>query len=58
METKQETKKIVPRHGFINELARLCQCSRHTVRLAIYDNQNGKKSDFVRKMYKTKYINF
>ena len=54
MENKQQIKKP-PRHGFINELAKLCGCSRHTVRQAIYDNQAGKKSDLVRKMYRTNY---
>ena len=44
-----------PRHGFINELAKLCECSRHTVRLALYENQKGEKSDFVRKMYRANY---
>ena len=52
---KQTAIKKPPRHGFINELAKLCSCSRHTVRLAIYDNQPGDKSDLVRKMYRTKY---
>jgi len=47
--------KKVPRHGFINELATLCKCSRHTVRMAIYDNHAGKKSELVRKMYRAKY---
>lgn len=44
-----------PRHGYINELAKLCDCSRHTVRLALFDSQRGEKSDMVRKMYRTKY---
>jgi hypothetical protein len=45
-----------PRHGYINELAKLCGCSRHTVRLALFDNQTGVKSEMVRKMYRTKYV--
>ena len=56
METIQTNKKIA-RHGFINDLAKLCGCDRQTVRNAIYDNANGKKADFVRKMYKTNYKN-
>jgi hypothetical protein len=46
-----------PKYGYVNELARLCGCSRHTVRLALFDGQEGKKSNMVRKMYRTKYIN-
>jgi len=56
MEKQTEIKKM-PRHGFINELARLCGCSRHTVRIAIYENAKGLKADMVRKMYRTKYGN-
>ena len=55
METVNVTKKI-PRHGFMGELATLCGCSRHTVRTAIYENARGAKADFVRKMYRTKYV--
>jgi len=54
MESQTAIKKP-PRHGFINELAKLCGVSRHTVRTAIYDNARGEKADFVRKMYRTKY---
>lgn len=54
MENKTAIQKP-PKHGFINELAKLCGCSRHTVRMAIYDNMQGKKSEMVRKMYRTKY---
>jgi len=52
---KQTGIKKTPRHGFISELARLCSCSRHTVRTAIYENASGAKADLVRKMYRTKY---
>jgi len=52
---KQKLINKPPRHGFINELAKLCGCSRHTVRTAIYDNASGEKAEFVRKMYRTKY---
>ena len=56
MKTQKGNKKT-PRHGFINELAKLCGCSRHTVRTAIYDNASGAKADLVRKMYRTNYKN-
>jgi len=55
MELKQTVKKKTPRHGFINELAKLCKCSRHTVRTAIYENATGVKADLVRKMYRSRY---
>ena len=55
MEQKQKEMKKRPRHGFIGELAKLCNCSRQTVSTAIYEGAKGKKADFVRKMYRTKY---
>jgi hypothetical protein len=54
METKQINKKIV-RHGFINELAKLCDCSRLTVSNALYHNARGKKADMVRCVFKKNY---
>jgi hypothetical protein len=54
MKTVTNTKKIA-RHGFINDLAKLCGCNRLTVSNAIYNNSTGKKADFVRKMYRTNY---
>ena len=54
---KQTEFQKPPRRGFINELARLCGCSRQTVSTAIYENAKGVKADFVRKMYRTKYVN-
>ena len=53
--TKQQTEKLTPRYGFINDIARTCGCSRHTVRAAIYDNATGKKAEKVRKYYKATY---
>jgi serine/threonine-protein kinase RIO1 len=55
METRKTIKKIA-RHGFINELAKISNCSSHTVRTAIYNNANGKKADFVRKTYRINYV--
>jgi len=52
---KQTGIKKTPRHGFINELAKLCGVNRHTVRTAIYENARGVKADLVRKMYRTNY---
>ena len=53
--TKQTEIKKEPRHGFINELAKICGCSRHTVRRAIYENAQSEKADRVRKVYNAKY---
>ena len=52
---KQEERKKLPKHGYINELAKLCNCNRNTVRRALFEEQQGEKSDLVRKMYKAKY---
>jgi DeoR/GlpR family transcriptional regulator of sugar metabolism len=53
-----ETKELkVPDHGYVNELAKLCGCSRQTVRNALRTGMKGEKSDMVRKMYRTKYLN-
>ena len=49
---------VTPRHGYINELARLCNCSRKTVSRALFEGKSGPKSDLVFKtfneLYKTK----
>lgn len=47
--------KKIARFGFINEVAKACGCSRHTVRTAIYNNAKGVKADKVRKYYMAKY---
>ena len=52
---KFEGKNII-QHGFIKELTKLCNCDRQTVRNAIYNNTTGKKAEFVREIYKTKYV--
>lgn len=45
----------IPRHGYISELARICNCSRKTVSRALFEGQIGKKSDIVREMYKKQF---
>ncbi len=52
---KQENNKKVARKGYISELAALCNCSRHTVRRALFEGQKGEKSDLVRKMFQANY---
>ena len=45
-----------PPHGYISELAKLCNCSRKTVSRALFKGYNGPKSDKVREMFKNLYI--
>jgi hypothetical protein len=47
---------IVPPSGYVNELAKLCGCTRATVFNALRKDSKGDKADMVRKMYRTKYI--
>lgn len=41
----------MPRHGYISELARICDCSRKTVSRALFEGYIGPKSDLVLKTY-------
>ncbi len=41
------TKPAIPRHGYITELARRCNCSRRTVTRALFEGYKGPKSDLV-----------
>lgn len=50
-----EGSTVPPRHGYISEIAKLCNCNRKTVTRALFEGQTGKKSDLVRRIYKTKY---
>ena len=43
-------------NGYINDLAKLCGCSRETVRNALRKNQRGEKADLVRRIYRAKYM--
>lgn len=52
---KQVNQKKKPQHGYINDLAELCECNRATVRRALFEGSNGVKADRVRKMFRTKY---
>jgi hypothetical protein len=53
---KSERVILPPPAGYVNELARLCGCSRATVFNALRRGQAGEKADMVRKMYRTKYV--
>ncbi len=54
MEIQKNMKKVA-RKGYITELATLCNCSRHTVRKALFEEQKGEKSNLVRKMFEANY---
>lgn len=41
----------LPPHGYINNLSKLCNCSRQTTSRALFTNSKGVKADLVRKMY-------
>lgn len=47
--------KQIPRHGYINKLAKLCNCSRKTVTRALFDGHTGAKAEKVKEMYREKY---
>lgn len=46
---------VPPPRGWVSRLAELAKCDRNTVRLAIYKNQKGVKSEKVRQLYKQLY---
>ena len=45
----------IPPHGYVNELAKLCKCSRQTALNTLRYNYPGAKADLVRRTYRTKY---
>lgn len=51
----KKNNKPIPRHGYITELAKLCNCSRKTVTRALFEGYQGPKADKVIEMYKAKY---
>jgi hypothetical protein len=53
---KEPSGKRIPRHGYITELARMCNCSRKTVSRALFEGYSGPKSDIVRETYKNLYM--
>ena len=57
--SKKETVEriVVPPMGYVTDLAKLCNCTRETVRNALRKNSRGQKADFVRRMYRAKYVN-
>jgi len=46
-----------PRHGYITELAKLCNCSRKTVSRALFKGYTGPKADKVRETFKKHFSN-
>jgi hypothetical protein len=54
---KNEAEKLSspPRHGYITQLAKLCNCSRKTVSRALFKGYTGAKADLVRETFKKLY---
>ena len=57
MDNTGKQRILPPPTGYMQELARLCDCGRTTVYLALKKNSKGPKAEMVRKMYRTKYVN-
>lgn len=55
MKDNTNSNPVLPRHGYINELAELCNCNRKTVTRALFQGQGGKKAEMVRQLYRLKY---
>ncbi|MDO9633631.1 MAG: hypothetical protein Q7J05_01130 [Paludibacter sp.] len=51
---KNEADKLncPPRHGYITELAKLCNCSRKTVSRSLFKGYSGPKADKVKETFK------
>jgi hypothetical protein len=45
----------LPRHGYINELAKKCNCNRKTVTRALFHGFNGPKAEMVREFFLKAY---
>jgi len=45
------------RHGYINALAKQCNCSRKTVSRALFEGKSGPKSDLVIEAFNQLYRN-
>jgi len=45
----------IPKHGYMTELAQLCNCNRKTVRRALFQGHDGPKSRMVRETFKKLY---
>lgn len=53
MDNPTEQKRI--RHGYLSELAKLCNCNRKTVSRALFEGYRGPKSDEVLRVYNKIY---
>lgn len=47
----------IPSHGYINEIAKILNCSRQTVSRALHKNAKGPIAAKAREIYKKKYCN-
>ena len=52
MKNEADKPITLPRHGFITELAKRCNCSRKTVSRALFKGYSGPKADKVRETFK------
>jgi len=48
---ESNSKPAIPRHGYITDLAKRCNCSRKTVTRALFEGYKGPKSDLVLSTY-------
>lgn len=44
-----------PRHGYIKEIAAICNCNRRTVTRALFEGYTGPKSDEVIRVFNKMY---
>ena len=51
-----KTRNFVPPMGYVTELAKLCGCTRQTVRNALRKNSPGEVAERVRRMFRVKYL--
>jgi hypothetical protein len=56
---KNEADKLItpPRHGYITELAKICNCSRKTVSRALFKGYTGPKAEKVRQTFRKLFDN-
>ncbi len=53
--TETDNPFLLPRHGYITELAKMCNCSRKTVTRALFHGHSGPKADKVKETFKKYY---
>jgi len=56
MNDESGKRHVPPPHGYITELARVCNCNRKTVTRALFKEQQGKKANEVRAMFQQLFV--